>query len=96
MGVVKSLCPEGNSKSSVAESRDGLFMDESDGNENKSYAPSRGSAELDDGDAATQLSGDEDDRKFVQADDSSNLLDVGGLQLLAVASSSVGVLQRSG
>ena len=94
MGVVTSLCPEGNSKSFVAESRDGLFMDESDGNENKSYAPSRGSAELDDGDAATQLSsGDEDDRKFVQADDSSNLLDVGGLQLFA---SSVGVLQRSG
>jgi hypothetical protein len=47
-----------------------MLIDESDGNENRSYAPSRGS-ELDDG-AVSKVLKDEDS-KFVHADESSNL-----------------------
>jgi hypothetical protein len=69
-----------DSKSSAVQSGDdGLLKDESDGNEKRSYAPSRGS-ELDDGAVATLQS--DDDRKFAHADESSNLCDVDELSLV--------------
>jgi hypothetical protein len=46
-----------------------MFKDESEGRENRSYAPSRGS-ELDDCDGSKALK--DEDRKFVHADESSN------------------------
>jgi len=60
-----------NAKSVVDSGDVGLmFIDKSDGNENRSYAPSRGS-ELGDGDVSKV--GEDEDRKFVHADESSNL-----------------------